>query len=261
MKWWKVLLLSLATLLLAVVALVWFAPARWVAPWLNARMHGAELRGVEGSVWDGEAGSLVAADGSELGRLRWTLSRRALLGRPSGHLALQGPMLEARGDFLRAGDTMQWRNVHASVALNRLAPPPVTPWGRPLGSLRVDLMRVALRAGWPVSLQGQMHWQAAAMDARDHPVALGDLAATITAREGVIQASLRDEGTGPLRLGGHLQASPLGWRLDAELAPRGDDPELRRWLAGIGPTDAQGVVHLKRGAGLGALTTSTGVSR
>lgn len=261
MKWWKTLLLCLATLLLAVALLVWFAPARWVVPWLNARMRGVTLQGVEGSVWQGEAAALVGADGTRFGRLRWQLSRLALLGRPEGHVELTGTLLDARGDFRHDGDTTSWQAVHLRLALDRLDPPAGTPWGRPLGELRADMTQAVLRGGWPVSLDGRLYWPSAAVQSQGQRIALGDLAATVTARNGVIQADLRDESHGPLRLDGHVQASPLGWRLDAQVAPRGDDPDLRRWLARLGPADVQGVVHLKRGAGLGALPSSSGVSR
>ena len=261
LKWWKVLLSSLAALLLAAALLVWFAPVRWLAPWLDARLHGVELRGLSGSVWDGRADALVLADGTGLGRLRWTVSRRALLGRLQGRVDLAGPMLDARGDFLRAGDTLRWRDVRLRLALDRLVPPPVTPFGRPRGELRGTLAELVLRGGWPLSMDGQLRWTDATIDDPEGAVPLGDLAATVTAREGVIRARLQDDGHGPLRLDGHLQASPLGWRLQAVLAPRGDQPALARWLARLGPPDAQGVVHLQRGAGLGAVPASTGDSR
>lgn len=261
MKWWKIPLLCLATLLLALALLVWFAPARWAAPWLNARMHGVALRGVSGSVWDGQADALVMADGTDLGRLRWTLSHRALLGRPQGSVELAGSMLDAQGGFLREGDTLRWHDVRMRLVLDRLVPPPATPFGRLRGELRGELAHATLRGGWPVSMDGHLRWQDAAVDGADGRLPLGNLAATITAREGVIQAGLQDDGHGPLRLDGQLQASPLGWRLQAVLAPRGDHPALARWLARLGPPDAQGVIHLQRGAGLGAVPASNGVSR
>lgn len=261
MKWWKIPLLCFATLLLALALLVWFAPAHWAAPWLNARMHGVALRGVSGSVWDGQADALVMADGTDLGRLRWTLSHRALLGRTQGSVELTGSMLDAQGGFLREGDTLRWHDVRLRLALDRLEPPPATPFGRLRGELRGELAQATLRGGWPVSMDGHLRWQDAAVDGAAGRLPLGNLAAAITAREGVIQAGLQDDGHGPLRLDGHLQASPLGWRLQAVLAPRGDHPALARWLARLGPPDAQGVIHLQRGAGLGAVPASNGVSR
>ncbi|HEU4669530.1 MAG TPA: type II secretion system protein N [Dyella sp.] len=261
MKWWKTLLLCLATLLLAVALLVWFAPARWAAPWLDARMHGVTLRGVSGSIWDGQADTLLLADGTDLGRLRWTLSRRALLGRLQGGIALSGPMLDARGGFRRDGAAMRWHDVQLRWSLDHLTPPPATPLGRPLGELHGELAEATLRGGWPVSMDGRLRWRDASIDDAGTRVPLGQLHATITARAGVIQVVMHDDGRGPLRLDGQVQASPLGWRLQATLAPRGDQPVLSRWLARLGPPDARGVIHLQRGAGLGAVPASTGVTR
>jgi general secretion pathway protein N len=262
LKWWKVLLLCLASLLLALVLLVWFAPARWLAPSVNARLRGASLQGVGGSLWDGHADQVRAPDGTVLGRLRWTLSRRALLGRPQGHVALDGPWLQASGDFSRDAGVTQWHDVHLRVALDDLPAPLATPWGRPRGMLVAAVADARLRGGWPESLRAELHWDPAVMRTPSGDLALGHLAlAPLTASQGVLQAALHDDGHGPLRLDGRLQASPLGWRLEADLAARRDDPALRRWLARFGTLDAQGVVHLHRGAGLGALPSSTGEHR
>ena len=262
LKWWNVLLLCLATLLLALALLVWFAPARWLAPGVNARLHGASLQGVGGSLWEGHADRVLAADGTVLGRLHWTLSRRTLLGRPQGRVALDGPWLQASGDFSRDAGAMQWHDVQVRVALDDLPMPLATPWGRPQGVLQADIAAARLRGGWPESLRGEVHWNPAAMRTPSGDVTLGHLAlAPLSAMQGVLQADLHDDGRSPLRLDGRLQASPLGWRLEADLAARDDDPALRLWLARFGKPDAQGVIHLRRGAGLGALPSSTGESR
>jgi general secretion pathway protein N len=205
---------------------------------------------------------VLAADGTVLGRLHWTLSHRTLLGRPQGRVALDGPWLQASGDFSRDAGAMQWHDVHVRVALDDLSMPLTTPWGRPQGVLQADIAAARLRGGWPESLRGEVQWNPAVMRTPSGDVTLGHLAlAPLSAMQGVLQADLHDDGRSPLRLDGRLQASPLGWRLEADLAARDDDPALRLWLARFGKPDAQGVVHLRRGAGLGALPSSTGESR
>lgn len=259
MTWWKKLLLGLAALLVALALLVWFAPARWVAPMVETRLHGTQLREVSGSVWDGRVGELVLADGTVLGRLDWQLSRRALFGQVRLHAAIDGPAIRGHGDFARDGDDARWRGVQLHVALDALPHPPTTPWGVPRGELVLDLAQLKVLKGWPDSVSGRLRWPRAAMQTAQDTVALGDLLAELSGSHGVIRVDLHDGGSGPLALAGVVQLSPIGWRLDARLSARDHEPALQRWLARLGPLDAQGVVHLQRGAGMGAL--SAGASR
>lgn len=259
MTWWKKLLLGLAVVLVALALLVWFAPARWVAPMVETRLHGAQLREVSGSVWDGRVGELVLADGTVLGRLDWRLSHRALFGQVRLHVALEGPAIRGHGDFARDGDTASWRGVQLHVALDALSHPPTTPWGVPQGELALDLEQMQVLKGWPDSVSGRMRWPRASMQTPQGTIALGDLMADLSGSHGVIRADLRDGGNGPLALAGVVQLSPIGWRLDARLSARDHEPALQHWLARLGPPDAQGVTHLQRGAGVGAL--SAGASR
>jgi len=63
--------LAVATLLMLVVLLVLLLPARWAVPFVQARLHGLELEGVHGLVWNGGAGQLRGLDGRSLGQVHW----------------------------------------------------------------------------------------------------------------------------------------------------------------------------------------------
>ncbi|MBQ4854513.1 type II secretion system protein N [Rhodanobacter sp. B2A1Ga4] len=244
-------LLGLGVLVLAATVLLWFLPARWALPWLAPRLHGLQLQQLQGSVWDGRAGAVVAADGQVLGRLQWQLSRRALLGQPRLQLQFEGPQLAFSGAVRRLPDgriEVDGMSAHAQLAaLDRYASSPL---GQPRGELQLTIDHALLQGGWPLQLQAQARWPQALMRTRAGDVALGTLLAQASATGGVVQAQLHDDGHGPLHADGKLQLSPLGWRLDATLRARQTDPALRRWLATLGPPAADGSVHVERRGGL-----------
>jgi general secretion pathway protein N len=242
-------------LLLSAVLLVLFLPARWVAPFVQARLHGLSLGQVHGTVWNGGAEQVRGADGRPLGRAHWRLAHSALWGRLDLELDFEGPVLAARGHLQRdAQGRPVWIDVSARTGLAAWAPRLDSPLGTPQGTLVLTLQRVVLQADWPLELAGQAHWNDASMQAREGRVALGNLAMGLSAANGVLHGELRDQGSGPLHVDGQWQASPLGWRLDLLLEPRTADAALRCWLARLGPPDAGGAVRLHRRGGLAAST-------
>lgn len=238
-------------ILLAAATLLWFLPVRWALPWLTPRLHGLQLQHVQGSVWDGRAGMVVAPDGQLLGRLQWQLSRRALLGQPRLQLQFDGPQLVFSGSIRRLADgRIEARGANMRVQLAALDRYTASPLGQPRGELQLAIEHALLQGGWPLQLAAQARWPQAVMHTRDGDVALGTLLIQASAHGGVIQAQLHDDGHGPLHADGRLQLSPLGWRLDATLRARQTDPTLRRWLARLGPPAADGSVRIERRGGL-----------
>lgn len=244
-----------AAIVLFAVLLVWFLPARWVAPFVQSRLHGLRLEGVHGLVWDGGAGQLRGPGGRPLGTVRWQLSRRALWGRLDLQLQFDGPMLTARGHLRRnvAGRPV-WSDVTLRSDLAAWSPRLDTSLGAPRGTLTVTLQRAVLQANWPIELEGQARWRDAAMQMPAQAIALGDVDMAMHGADGVLRGELHDQGQGPLHVEGQWQASPLGWRLDLVLRPRTDDPALRHWLARLGRPNADGTIHLQRRGGLAAAT-------
>lgn len=238
---------------LSIVLLVLFLPARWVVPFVQPRLHGLVVRGVHGLLWDGAADDVRAADGRRFGRVRWQLALSALWGRLDLQLACEGDGLSARGHLLRdAQNRPIWSDVNLRVDLANWGAPWATPLGAPQGTLSVTLDHAVLESNWPMELSGRVHWQDAAMQTRASRVALGTLDMEVVATHGVLRGQPRDTGDGPLHVQGNWQASPLGWRLDLLLQPRGTDPDLRHWLARLGHPAADGSVQLHRRGGLAA---------
>lgn len=251
MKLLRKSLIALAALMLAAALMLWFLPARWAMPWIEPQLHGLHLQQVQGSVWNGRAGAVVAADGQALGQLQWRLSRRALLGQLQLQLRFEGPQLVFSGSARRLADArIEIDNVDARAQLAALDAYVASPLGQPRGELQLTIGHALLQGGWPMQLQAQAQWPDALMHARNGDVALGMLQAHAQAQGGVVQGQLRDGGHGPLQVDGELQLSPLGWRLDATLRPRQTDPALRHWLAGLGTPAADGSVHVRRSGGL-----------
>lgn len=251
MKLLRKSLIALAALMLAAALMLWFLPARWAMPWIEPQLHGLHLQQVQGSVWNGRAGAVVAADGQALGQLQWQLSRRALLGQLQLQLRFEGPQLAFSGSARRLADArIEIDNVDARAQLAALDAYVASPLGQPRGELQLTIGHALLQGGWPMQLQAQAQWPDALMHARNGDVALGTLQAHAQAQGGVVQGQLRDGGHGPLQVDGELQLSPLGWRLDATLRPRQTDPALRHWLAGLGTPAADGSVHVRRSGGL-----------
>jgi general secretion pathway protein N len=261
LKYLRKYLPGLGLVLLAAVLLLWFLPARWVLPWVEPRLHGLRLQQMQGLLWDGRAGQVVAVDGRVLGRLQWHISRRALLGTLRLRLDFDGPQLAFSGGVQRLpGGQIAWRevNMRAELAaldhymLGHYGPDHYgkSPLGQPRGELQLTIDRALLQGGWPLQGDAQVQWRHAVMHARGGDVALGDLQWQAQAQDGVIQAQVHDDGKGPLHVDGQMQLSPLGWRLDAILRPLQTDPVLRRWLAGLGPPAADGSVHIQRSSGL-----------
>lgn len=251
MRYLRKCLIGLGILVLVAALLVWFLPARWALPWIEPQLHGLRLQQLQGSLWDGQAGQVLAADGRVLGQLRWALSRRALFGQAQAWMEFHGPQLDFSGEMQRLPEQrIAWRRASVHVELAAWAPHANLPLGEPRGELQLTVEHALLQGGWPLQLQAQARWRGAVMHTRDGDVALGDLHGQAQAQEGVIQAQWHDDGHGPLQVDGQLQLSPLGWRLDATLRARQTDPALHHWLTGLGQPDADGDVHIQRSGGL-----------
>jgi len=253
LKVWRTAITGLLALLAIVFALLWFLPARWALPWLNARMNGVPLQNVSGSVWDGRAGQVLSARGENLGALQWQLSRRALLGDNRLHVELHGPRVDFSGNMAgRQATEATWTDVQMRIDLDLLGAGPLLLGGLPRGSLRATARSIELRGGWPWMLDAQLQWQDAVLRTTRENLPLGNLQAQLRASNGVIEGRLQDDGQGPLRIDGQLQLSPLARRFTAEAATRGRQPALQHWLSSYGETDAEGVTHIHYSGGLAA---------
>jgi general secretion pathway protein N len=245
----RVVTATLLALLLAVILLAGFFPASWAWNLVQDRVAGVHLGSVHGSVWNGRADDVVYA-GLPLGSVHWTLSRTALFGHPDLHVHVHGRLMHGSGEILRRGDMLAGRQLHFTVDAGQVPVSVGSPGLRPRGEMVFDIDRVEIRGDWPRMLHGRIVWRHAALEGGQGPIPLGELRAQLHERAGsILEAQLSDTG-GPLGLSGTVQASTLGWRIDADLRARSGDPALRQALAQLGRLDGDGTLHLRRQGGL-----------
>lgn len=247
MKRWLVGLLA-GVLVLA--AGVWFLPASWALPLLQAQRRGIQLDDVSGTLWRGRARQVSLANGTQLGSLAWTLSLRALLGDIRLGLDLRQPQLELQAQVHRVSPTqIDLHDVSLQMNMTLLGP---QPWlqGQPQGQLDLQVPQAQLQSNWPMQLDATGTWSQAAVRTPQGEVSLGALSLAVTGASGVIQGTLNDDGNDPLQTAGRLSLSPLGWDLQLRLIPRSDNPALMSWLHSLGTPKADGTLELRYRGGL-----------
>jgi general secretion pathway protein N len=257
MKHLRKVSIGLAVFLVALALLIWFMPARLALSLMQPRLHGLHFDQLSGTLWQGQAGQVSAADGTALGSLAWTLSRRALLGDVQLGMDLRQPQLQWQAQMHRVSDTQEdWRDVmlHADVAMLGMQP---MLDGQPQGQLELHVAHAVLQGRWPMQADASGTWSQAAVRTAQGIVPLGNLLLSIRAEAGVLKASLEDDGSGPLQTAGRLSLSPLGWQMHLSMKPRRDDPLLLHWLHGFGSPTADGSVQLSYRGGLAQFNAGT----
>jgi general secretion pathway protein N len=258
MKRLRIVLIGLVVLVAVLAAMIWWLPASWAVPVLRSRLHGLQLQQVTGTVWQGKAGHVSTGAGEALGTVEWSLSRRALLGDIDLDLSLQQPQLSFQGHMHELSNTQdEWRDVTLSLDPSMLD---AQPWlrAKPVGQLTLTIARAQLQGGWPMQVDAAAHWTHAAVHTAQGAATLGDMSAQIAGDNGVLQATLSDDGDGALHMSGLLSFSPLGWSLQMSLKPRKDDPVLTQWLHTLGRPEADGSVRLGYRGGLAQMNSTQG---
>lgn len=249
-RWFAGLLL----VVFAVAALVWFLPARWALPLLQARLRGVRLEGVSGTLWQGQVEHVSIVNGPQLGRLAWTLSHRALLGDVRLGLDLRQPHMQFHGQVHRLSSSLvELHDVTLRMDMAMLGP---QAWlrGEPQGTLALQVPQASLQDRWPMQLDMTGTWSQASVHTAQGAVPLGGLSLAATGQSGVILGTLNDDGSGIVQTAGRLTFSPLGWDMQWRLVPRRDDPVVSSWLRSLGRPAADGTLELRYRGGLAQLS-------
>jgi general secretion pathway protein N len=257
LKWFRRIGLVVVLLAFAAGLFYWFMPAGVATSLLARRAHGFVLDDVSGTVWDGRAGKVTTIDGRELGALRWQLGRDVILGRTHLDLNLDGRAGRFQGHLEKPdADHMIWTGIDFRLDAAALAGPALPPELVPVGVIEGKVPRAELQGNWPVALDADVLWRAAAVKTPEGHITLGSIALKAGSQAGILRASLSDDGQGSLLVHAALAASPLGWRLDGQLVPRIKDTALSHLIARFGPLGHDGAVNLQRKAGLAPSITT-----
>lgn len=258
MKQLRIVLAGLAMLVLALAVLVWFMPARLALFLLQSRLHGLQWKEVSGTIWQGRASQVSMPGTIDLGSVAWTLSRRALMGDIWLGLDLRQPQFQLQGQMHRVSTMLnEWRDVTVRVDTALFG---AQPWlhGEPRGTLDMHIAQAQWQGYWPLQVNASGTWSQAALRTAKGPVSLGKVLIRVNGQAGVMQATLDDDGHGPLQTAGRLSFSPLGWDLHMNLKPRRNDPVLLHWLHTLAPPAPDGSVQLRYRGGLNAFNSTTG---
>jgi general secretion pathway protein N len=251
LKWFRRIGLVVVLLAFAAGLFYWFMPAGVATSFFAQKARGLVLDDVSGTVWDGRAGKVTTVDGRELGTLTWRLGRDVIFGRTHLDLFLDGRAGRFQGHMEHPdADHTTWTGIDFRLDAAALAGPALPPELVPLGVIEGRVPRAELQGNWPVALDADIQWRAAAVKTPEGHVSLGGLALNATSQAGVLRATLGDDGEGSLAVKADVAASPLGWRLDGRLVPRIADTALSHLIARFGPVGRDGAVNLQRKAGL-----------
>lgn len=245
MKRLRLFLLALAALLALLLALAWMLPAQVALELVGDRLQPLALRDVAGTAWEGRA---LQAEllGQPLGPVRWTLSPGPLLaGTVDARLTLEGGHGIQGGGRVQSDDQRtRLQDVRLELPASLLAPALDLPALVLHGRVLVQLDEAELVGGLPVSLRGTAVWEDAAVGGAA-AAELGTLdLAFAPVPGGAVEGTLRDRG-GPLAARGNFRLSLAGYEVEARLAARDGNPQVREALAWVGQPQADGTVLLR----------------
>lgn len=234
------------------VLLLAFIPARFALEHGVDPAHGFAFSGVSGTVWNGHA-SQATLRGKPLGSVDWKLSPMHLLkGRKHADLRITGAEYRGTATVETGGGSIRVTNADVFFPVAKLSALLDVPRLQFLGDVNLKLDHLTLVDNVPTELLGEAIWNDAAVSGAAQAT-LGTLKAEFMREGAGIVGTLSDAGNGPLELTGDFNASPLGYRGQAVLRARNDNPQVREALNHIGQPAGDGsVVYRVQGGMLGA---------
>ncbi len=217
-------------------------PARFVLSRAVDPSLGVSFSGITGTVWNGHA-SEVTHRGKAVGSLDWRLSPWALLrGAKRLNAQLAGAGFSGSAQLESNGSRVRVENADIHFPATGLASALDVPSLEFSGDVNVKIDVLELENNLPVELAGQAAWRNAAVSGAAQAT-LGTLTARFSGSNGNITGTLADAGDGALQLSGQFTINPLGYKANATLRARGENPQLREALQFIGQPRGDGSVE------------------
>ncbi len=223
---------ALAGLVLLLLFLLASAPARLLGLVLPGEQ--VSLQGLSGTLWRGGAARAVAATPAgylQLGAVSWRLHPWSLLlFRPTLDLRSAWGAQEAAGRLtLRGERDLDLKNFDAALSAELLRQVLPVELG---GTLSVQVARLALRDGLPVSGQGRLVWQDAVWKAPRGRQPLGSYGLDFEQARGEPLRGTVVTIDGPVRAEGSVGLDSAGYRVDLTIRSEGGlGEELSQALA------------------------------
>ena len=252
MKLIRNLFLIVLVLVLLVVGMLAFLPARIATDFVGYRIGPVKLGIVDGTLWRGQV-SPVSINEQPIGNMSWTLSPLSLLGaRVDAQVSLRGDTYNGDSAVSVHSDrSINLRDLVLTMPAQRLQPALDIPALVLRGEVEIAVAQAELRGGFPSKVQGRATWKNAAV-AGSAEAQFGELITEFASTPaGGIKGTVRDSG-GPLQAEGGYEASLLGYNADIVLRARDGNPQVLEALQFIGAPQPDGSAKLEiRGKLLG----------
>jgi len=243
----RILKILLALVLLAVVVAgiaLWVMPADVGYRYAARHLGPVVLSGVRGTIWDGRADG-VSLFGQDLGKLEWRARKASLLeGRFAADVRLQGTDVDVAGTIERSRAGLRVEGMRFALPAQRLAPL----FGRDVeltGTVAGVIDRGMLRGVTLENAAGSARWsQAGVIGSAESK--LPDLLVDFSSgADGIVDARVRDDGSGPLVVAGTVRLVRNEYHATAELRARDSDPETVEALRRIGVPQPDGASRIE----------------
>ncbi len=230
-----------------VISLLFTAPVALLHAKLAPNAGGMQPVGLDGTLSDGSAASLLINGRPTVRNLHWRLRPLSLLlARAgfyvdgSGDLSFEGKAARLIGGGLNLDDLRAAGKLKSLLALIGNLPLPLD------GQFGLVLDSARVRGGFPRSAAGELKLNNVQWTLSKDPLLLGDILAKIATEKNVIVARL-EPVSGPLDLGGEIRLlADHSYEVDLQLKAKPTaEPLVQNLVRSLGQPDTQGFYHVR----------------
>ena len=230
----KLIITALIASLVALLAL-YTLPARIAWQFIRHKTPYVQLVGLHGTLWEGNADSVIVAN-QAMGKLAWQIPRRtALRLAPKVQIKLDGTTVQLDGFAQQIGSDWVLSALTASADAGWLAPALGIPAVIPTGKLAVNFSELRLDdRGFPIRANGNVQWLNAGVTGLAQ-ADFGSFDVSIeNAASGTIEGSISSIGTAALDISGGFTLRGESYHAEITLRQKVSNPNMERALSLIG---------------------------